>query len=133
MKKSIYIVLFLFFLAGCPPTKKGNTISEIEILKTQNTSLAEQVAQSQKENEQLKKQIQAIRNFGPSLDLTDIYNLQKINIAKFTNIYDNDSDGKKETLLVYIQPIDEYGDVIKASGLVEVQLWDLRQAQQASS
>ena len=132
MKKSIYIVLFLFFLAGCRNETKDNTLSEIKKLKTENTFLAEQVEQSQKENEQLNKQIQALRNFGTSLNYGDIYNLQKINVTKYTNIYDNDGDGKKETLLVYFQPIDEYGDIIKASGLVEVQLWDLNmQAEKA--
>ncbi len=115
----------MFSLAGCQKEKTENASSQIEKLKTQNSDLAVRLQQSQKESEQLKKQIQALRNFGENFKPEDIYNLQKINITRYTNLYDNDDDGKKETLLVYIQPMDEYGDVVKATGLVEVQLWDL--------
>jgi outer membrane murein-binding lipoprotein Lpp len=123
--KKIFFALLLFSLAGCQKEKTDNAASQIEKLKTQNSDLAVKLQQSQKESEQLKKQIQALRNFGENFKPEDIYNLQKINITKYTNLYDNDDDGKKETLLVYIQPMDEYGDVVKATGLVEVQLWDL--------
>jgi outer membrane murein-binding lipoprotein Lpp len=119
------LLLLLLSLAGCQKEKTENASSQIEKLKTQNSDLAVKLQQSQEESEQLKKQIQALRNFGENFKPEDIYNLQKINITRYTNLYDNDDDGKKETLLVYIQPMDEYGDVIKATGLVEVQLWDL--------
>jgi len=117
--------MFLFFLAGCQNGEKGKLLSEIEQLKIRNSSLAEEISQSQQQNIQLEKQVQALRNFGTPANYNDIYNLQKIAVTKYTNIYDNDGDGRKETLLVYFQPFDEFGDVIKASGLVEVQLWDL--------
>ena len=39
--------------------------------------------------------------------------------------YDKDEDGKKEKLIVYIQPIDKQGDIIKVLGSVDVELWDL--------
>jgi outer membrane murein-binding lipoprotein Lpp len=123
--KKVFFALLMFSLAGCQKEKTENASSQIEKLKTQNSDLAVRLQQSQKESEQLKKQIQALRNFGENFKPEDIYNLQKINITRYTNLYDNDDDGKKETLLVYIQPMDEYGDVVKATGLVEVQLWDL--------
>lgn len=132
MKKGLIALLLLICLAGCQSTKTETRTSAIEKLKAENSSLAEKLNLSQKESEQLKKQIQALRNFGEGFRPEDIYNLQKINITRYTNIYDNDDDGIKETLLVYIQPMDEYGDVVKATGLVEVQLWDLdRKAGQA--
>jgi hypothetical protein len=61
----------------------------------------------------------------PEVRLEDLYDLQKIKITRYTNLYDKDKDGKKEELLVYIQPIDEEGDIVKATGAVDVQLWDL--------
>jgi outer membrane murein-binding lipoprotein Lpp len=125
VKKVFFALLLLLSLAGCQKEKTENASSQIEKLKTQNSDLAVKLQQSQKESEQLKKQIQALRNFGENFKPEDIYNLQKINITRYTNLYDNDDDGKKDTLLVYIQPMDEYGDVVKATGLVEVQLWDL--------
>lgn len=125
MKKLLFFAVLMFSLAACQKEKTDNSSSQIEKLKTQNSDLAGQLQQSQKQIEQLEKQIQALRNFGPDFKPEDIYNLQKINITRYTNLYDNDEDGKKETLLVYIQPMDEFGDVVKATGLVEVQLWDL--------
>jgi outer membrane murein-binding lipoprotein Lpp len=123
--KKVFFALLMLSLAGCQKEKTENASSQIEKLKTQNSDLAVKLQQSQKESEQLKKQIQALRDFGENFKPEDIYNLQKINITRYTNLYDNDDDGKKDTLLVYIQPMDEYGDVVKATGLVEVQLWDL--------
>jgi hypothetical protein len=125
VKKLLFFAVLMFSLAACQKEKTDNSSSQIEKLKTQNSDLAGQLQQSQKQIEQLEKQIQALRNFGPDFKPEDIYNLQKINITRYTNLYDNDEDGKKETLLVYIQPMDEFGDVVKATGLVEVQLWDL--------
>jgi hypothetical protein len=126
VKKVFFLAVpLLLSLAACQTTETEKTSSELEKLKNQNGILTSQLQQSQKETEQLRKQLQALRNFGPDFKPEDIYNLQKINITRYTNIYDSDEDGKKETLLVYIQPIDEYGDVVKATALVEVQLWDL--------
>ncbi len=125
MKKLFFFSLLLLFLAACQPAQIDKTPSEIEKLKIRNSELADSLRQCDKHVEQLDGQIQALRNFGPDFKTGDIYNLQKINITRYTNLYDNDQDGKKETLMVYIQPMDEYGDVIKATGLVDVQLWDL--------
>ncbi|MHC4644970.1 MAG: hypothetical protein ACYTBJ_05695 [Planctomycetota bacterium] len=44
-------------------------------------------------------------------------------------MYDKHSGGKKEKLIVYFQPMDEDGDIIKAPGAVEVRLWDLNRTQ----
>jgi hypothetical protein len=58
--------------------------------------------------------------------LEDIYTLQSIKIHRYSGFYDKDEDGKKEKLIVYVQPIDRQGDIIKAPGAVDVQFegWD---------
>ena len=40
-------------------------------------------------------------------------------------LYDKNNDSKKESLIVYLQPVDKNGDIIKAAGSVDIQLWDL--------
>jgi hypothetical protein len=55
----------------------------------------------------------------------NLYRLEIIKIGKYTGFFDKDDDDTKEKLIVYIQPIDEEGDIIKATGAVDVQLWDL--------
>jgi hypothetical protein len=73
----------------------------------------------------LEKQVQVLAGLRAEVDIEDLYTLRRIKIHKYTNFYDKDEDGKKEKLIVYVQPIDKQGDIIKVSGSVDVELWDL--------
>ncbi|NLH16728.1 MAG: hypothetical protein GX455_09120, partial [Phycisphaerae bacterium] len=48
--------------------------------------------------------------------------------AKRTGFLDEDKDGKKESLVVYLKPYDTHGDPIKMAGRVRIELWDLNAA-----
>lgn len=117
--------------AGCEESGSGrpSLAEQVGLLKQEKTQLAHQVEQSETENEQLRKQIQVLSDLQPQVEPEDIYNLQRVKIGRYTNFYDKDKDGKKEKLIVYIQPLDANGDVIKAAGAVDVQLWDLNKAE----
>lgn len=121
---------FVFFISGCEDPNRRQTISEIDRLRGQNKALTVQAKQAQKQAEQLTKQVRVLSVVKDDISPEDIYNVEKIRISRFTNFYDKDDDGKKETLVVYIQPTDVDGDSIKAAGAVEVQLWDLSREQQ---
>jgi len=120
-------VFCLCFAAGCESTNSKiiPLAKQIQTLRKEKTQLTRQIEQSRAENEQLKKQLQVLADLPPEVKLENLYDLQKIKITRYTNLYDKDKDGRKETLIVYIQPIDENGDIIKATGAVDVQLWDL--------
>ncbi|MFA5252553.1 MAG: hypothetical protein WC454_08220 [Phycisphaerae bacterium] len=126
MRKIIILVgCLLAITAGCEgskPAKGGKT------LKQENAELKSQIEQSKSENEQLKSQVQVLSKLPSEARIEDLYDLQKIKITRYTNIYDRDKDGKKEKLIVYIQPIDEQDDKVKATGAVDVELWDLNKA-----
>jgi|SRR3989339_408185 len=94
-------------------------------LKIENSDLKYKLELCQKQNTQLTGQIETLNKFEPNQRLEDLYNLQNVQIGTFTNLYDKDEDGKFESLVVYIQPIDDMGDGIKAAGQVDIQLWDL--------
>ncbi len=113
--------------AGCESTgsQKIPPAKQIQTLKQEKKQLARQIEQSKAEAEQLKKQIQILSDLPPEAKFENLYHLQKTKITRYTNLYDKDKDGKKEKLIVYIQPIDEEGDIVKATGAVDVQLWDL--------
>ena len=112
--------------AGCENAgSKSPLTEEINTLRAEKTQLARQIEQTKTENKQLKKQIQVLSGLKPEVKPEKLYSLQKIKITRYTNFYDKDKDGKKEKLIVYIQPIDTEGDIIKAAGAVDVQLWDL--------
>ena len=122
MRKIIILTgCLLAAAAGC----ENKLAKEAETLKLENAELKSQIKQSESEKEQLKNQVKTLSELPADIRLEDLYNLQKIKITRYTNIYDKNDDDKKETLLVYIQPIDEQGDIVKATGAVDVELWYL--------
>lgn len=117
----------VYLLSGCEKSSRKNPslTRQIQLLEEQNSQLTRQLNKSTAESEQLKKQLQVLAGIPDKLKLENIYDLQSVKIGRYTNLYDKDKDGKKETLIVYIQPMDVDGDIIKAAGEVDVQLWDL--------
>jgi len=128
---SVFVVVFLcscalmHFVAGCDSTGGLSPAEEIELLKQEKTQLQNQLEQFKSENEQLKKQMRVLSDLPSEARVENLYQVQKIKLTRYTGFYDKDDDGKKEKLIVYIQPIDEEGDVVKATGAVDIQLWDL--------
>lgn len=127
---SVFCILCSMFcllsFAGCQNADKNpSLVKQIEQLTQEKTQLQSQVEQSKLENEQLRKRIQVLAVLPEGASLENLYRLEKIKIGRYTGFYDKDKDGKKEKLIVYIQPIDEEGDKIKATGAVNVQLWNL--------
>ncbi len=114
----------LLLAAGCE-TNSGPTPAErIQALGQEKRQLQKQLEQSKSQNQQLKKQVQVISGL-PEGKFEGLYELKKIKLTRYTNLYDKDKDGRKEKLIVYIQPIDTENNKIKAGGTVDVQLWDL--------
>jgi hypothetical protein len=111
----------LVFATGCQsPLEK-----EVKALKGEEKLLQQQIEQTKSENEQLKTQVQYLFGLKPETRLENLYTLKGIKITGYTGFYDRNNDGKKESLIVYVQPIDQQGDAIKIGGTVDVQLWDL--------
>jgi hypothetical protein len=81
-----------------------------------------------KENEQLKQQVETLSKLPGDKRAEAVYNLDKIRIGNYTNIFDENKDGKQRQLKVYIEPVDDAGDAIKAAGTVNIQLWTLGKA-----
>ena len=122
-------VFCLLLLAGCQDTgERKLLLGKIEALTQQKTQLQENLTQSKGENERLRKQLQVLSGLPEEVRLDSLYRLQRVKIHRYTDVLDKDKDGKMETLAVYLQPIDDRGDLIKAAGAVNVQLWDLNQA-----
>lgn len=128
IRYTLYAILagcLLAIAAGCESTNaKIPPAEQIQTLRREKRELARQFEKSKLENKDLKKQIRVLSGLPPGVKPENLYRLQSIKITKYTNFYDKDKDGKKEKLIVYIQPIDEDGDIIKAVGAVDVRLQD---------
>jgi len=120
------ISIFLILVAGCAtPDDKESLAVQIEQLTKEKTQQQKQIEQSEIENKQLKQQVQVLSGLPEEVKLESLNRIESVKIGKYTGFFDKDDDGRKEKLIVYIQPIDEQGDTIKATGTVDVQLWNL--------
>jgi hypothetical protein len=116
----------LILAAGCESNSIGPTSEDqISALRQEKAELTRRLEQAETETGRLEKQIQVLSGLPRQVRPENIYNLKSIRITRYTNFYDKDKDGKKEKLIVYVKPMDEHGDIIKAAGAVDVQLWDL--------
>jgi len=118
----------LILAAGCQsPLEK-----EVKALKGETKQLQSQVEQAKSENEELKKHIQTLLGIKPETRLEDLYSVKQVGLGRYTGFYDKNKTGRNDTLIVYVQPVDDKGDAIKASGSVDVQLWDLNKKENES-
>ncbi|MBN2588287.1 MAG: hypothetical protein JXA96_00360 [Sedimentisphaerales bacterium] len=122
----VFCSFVLFFFSGC---NSGNEYAklktQIKNLNKENTQLTKQVEQISDENKQLKSQISVLQELPENVKGENLYQLVNVKIHNYSTLYDENKDEKLDTLIVRIQPIDNYGDVIKAAGSIEVELWNL--------
>jgi len=123
--------ILMHFTGGCENAGPPRVVlaKQIDKLRQDKTQLQQQIEQAGAENEKLRERLQILSGLPAEVKGENLYRLQSIKISRYTNFYDKDKDGKKEQLIVYIQPIDEDGDIIKVAGAVDVQLWDLSKEQ----
>jgi len=127
---SVFYLLFsvfcLLLISGCQKPAEGPLLTDqIEQLTQEKAQLQRQIEQANTENNKLKSRVEVLSSLGPEGRLESFSPLKSIQIGRYTNFYDKDKDGKKEKLIVYVQPVDAEGDKVKAPGEVDVQLWNL--------
>ncbi len=122
----IYVSTLLLVLAGCGIGSERKHPAELkaEKLTREKAALTGDAQQYQAEIEQLRAQIQALSAL-PKDQRVNPYELTSLRVARLSNFFDKDGDGKQEKLIVYLQPVDAEGDIVKAAGTVSVQLWNL--------
>ena len=122
--ESVIALFIAILLTGCGGDSHV-LWDDIEGLKKENVDLKTQVESLQKENTQLTEQTATLSGLDKSTRLRDLDTLDKIRLNKRTGLYDTDENGTKETLIVYVEPLDTTQDNIKAIGTVNIELWNL--------
>jgi len=121
------LVLAWILLGGCGIGSERMSPLEMKVrdLERERAQLAGQLEQCQVEAAQIKAQVQTLAVLPQSKPENLFYALSAVKIARFTDFYDKNEDGKRDKLIVYLQPVDRAGDAIKTAGIVSVQLWSL--------
>ena len=121
----IVVACFLTGIQGCETGGgKESAAEQIRTLREQKSELLRQIEEAAAENEQLKGQIEVLAGLPAEVRAENLYPVHQVKITRYSNLYDRDDDCKYEKLIVYIQPIDGEGDIVKATGAVDVQLDD---------
>ena len=132
--KHIFIIasgITLLSLNGCDNSGQSQW-DHIKKLEQENTVLKSRVASLENQNDDLVGQVQILSKLDKNVRFEAVATLSRIEITKRTALYDKDSDGKHEKLIVYLKPYDKTGDIIKAAGTVNLQLWDLNSDSQGA-
>lgn len=124
--KGIWVPALLLLVAGCGIGSERKSPAEIQVgrLQEENAALTGEIQQYRAEIELLRGQIQALSALPPD-ERGNPYELTTVRLARITNFFDKSGDGIREKLIVYLQPVDTEGDIVKAAGTVQVQLWNL--------
>jgi hypothetical protein len=117
--------LVTFFLNGCQNNEMVKK-SVADELQQKNVQLENELSKVTSQRDQLKEQNNVLTSLGQQkVTAENIYSLEGIRISRYSGFYDRDNDGIKESLIVYIQPVDVNGEVVKAIGDVQIELWNL--------
>jgi hypothetical protein len=122
----VTVCLAPWLVTGCGigSARKDSHEIKAQQIAREKTELMRDLQQARAENDQLAEQIKALSAI-PEDERVNPYELTSIKITKYSNFYDKDNDGKREKFIVYFTPVDPEGDALKASGTVNVQLWNL--------
>jgi len=99
------------------PRLDANMLLEVEQLRTRNEQLHKQLIQRD-------EQIAALQRLGPKR-LDRLYTVQRIAFGSGTGGTSSDDTPGGDAVKVNVEPIDQYGSVLKAAGRVKVQVFDL--------
>lgn len=114
-------------LAGCDATDRGAVAAmqkRMAALEDEATQLRQRVANQQETIEAQQRQIAKLQDLGPQRP-GRLVPIQKLAFARMSGTYDSDNDGVPDGIVLYVQPTDAQGDVVKAAGELRVRLFDL--------
>lgn len=121
-RRNCFVFLFvlnLIFSVGCQEKQK------IEPAASQTKAPEKSVAKLSEEVAQLTKQVESLMGLNKEARTAALSTLKAVELSAKSNLYTNDTTKKKDKLVVYLKPIDDMGDAVKAAGEVNVELWNL--------
>jgi hypothetical protein len=115
-------------LSGCEtgPSELDTLRDKLDQSRDNNQELRLRVEGLEERLAQQTEQIRILQELGPKR-LDYLFSVDRISLGRYTGSY-RPRDGEYDSgVRVYLEPIDQYGSVIKAAGEVTVELFDLAQ------
>jgi len=130
-----WLIALAVMLAGATGCQNGLDLSgrdaKIEKLHKELEETTESLREARQINHGMQivvidqqKQIRTLRRLGDER-LKKIFHVQAIRLGQYTGGADFDGQAGDDGIKVYLRPIDQRGDTIKAAGEVKIRLYDL--------
>lgn len=121
------LLLGALLLSGCNPVPADKFVAvqkEAQAAREEVSRLENQLADEQKTTRHLQEQLANVR--GQDAGTMDaLVTPAKIQLASRSGGYNEDGKAGDDGIILYVQPVDKEGDVIKAAGSIKVTLLDL--------
>lgn len=111
-------------IAGCTDTGNVDLRRQIAELRTQIDEKNTQIESQQAQINELEQQLRVARAISDE-DMAILFHPVKIAIDKLSGGENYDSQPGDDGVTVFLRPIDQQGDVLKAAGAMRIELYDL--------
>ena len=125
MKRWMILAALMAAAAGCHNGTDTSLWQQLKTLREEKSDLSLQVEQLRQDNTALTRQIETLAGLDGDARAAGLVVPEAIRIGRHTGFYDKTNDGQKDSLVVYLEPLDDEQDVIKSAGRVEAELWNL--------
>ncbi len=133
---AIALPCMILFLGGCgsdAAMKDSARLTKIQALEDEVAAQTRLLAQKDAQLRDQAEMIQSLQNLPGGVKLADLIHVDRIEIANLSGGYDDDGDGIDDGVRVYLQPSDQHGGALRATGKVHVRLYDLNNPPESQS
>jgi len=107
--------------------KLQDTQRQLQLAQEQVTRLGNQLAEQEQANRTLQGQVTQLRGLSEKQRLEQLVVADRLQLASLSGGYDTDGKPGDDGLVLFVQPVDRDGDIIKAAGALKVTVFDLKQ------
>jgi len=113
-----------FLATGCAAQPQSDLRRELLLAREQIARQGDELAAREETIRTLEQRIDSIRAISPD-DLKKTFHPTSVEIASLSGGYNDDGKPGDDGVVVYLRPLDDDGDVLKAAGEIRIQLYDL--------
>jgi len=124
MRLWLYLSAGALLTSGCWAPGNQEAERQMQLLRDEIARKEEIIQAQQATITTLHQQLTQARAIKPE-DLQKIFYPEKLVIDKLSGGYDTDGKPGDDGVVVYLQPVDAAGDVLKVAGEIRIQLYDL--------